>query len=38
MVVLHGGRGIGDHRRDFQAFLPLADSYRVLAYDQRGAA
>src|SRR4051794_16228141 len=36
IVVLHGGRGIGDHRRDFQAFLPLADTYRVLAYDQRG--
>ena len=36
IVVLHGGRGIGDHRRDFQAFLPLADQYRVLAYDQRG--
>lgn len=36
VVVLHGGRGIGDHRGDFQAFLPLADSYRLLAYDQRG--
>ena len=36
IVVLHGGRGIGDHRGDFQAFLPLADSYRLLAYDQRG--
>lgn len=36
VVVLHGGRGIGDHRRDFQTFLPLADAYRVLAYDQRG--
>lgn len=36
VLVLHGGRGIGDHRKDFQAFLPLADKYRVLAYDQRG--
>lgn len=36
IVVLHGGRGINDHRRDFEAFLPLADTYRVLAYDQRG--
>lgn len=36
IVVLHGGRGIGDHRADFQAFLPLTDSYRLLAYDQRG--
>ena len=36
IVVLHGGRGIGDHRGDFRAFLPLADSYRLMAYDQRG--
>lgn len=36
IVILHGGRGIGDHRRDFEAFLPLTDKYRVLAYDQRG--
>ncbi|BAF89771.1 putative prolyl aminopeptidase [Azorhizobium caulinodans ORS 571] len=36
IVVLHGGRGIGDHRADFQAFLPLTDCYRLLAYDQRG--
>ena len=36
VVVLHGGRGINDHRRDFEAFMPLADKYRVLAYDQRG--
>ncbi|MDF0603528.1 alpha/beta hydrolase [Psychromarinibacter sp. C21-152] len=36
IVVLHGGRGQGDHRRDFEAFRPLADSYQVLAYDQRG--
>jgi proline iminopeptidase len=36
IVVLHGGRGIGDHRGDFAAFRPLADSHRLLAYDQRG--
>ncbi len=36
LLVLHGGRGIGDHRADFQAFRPLADRYHVLAYDQRG--
>lgn len=36
IIVLHGGRGIGDHRGDFKAFAPLTDSFRVLAYDQRG--
>ncbi|MCF1742538.1 alpha/beta fold hydrolase [Paradevosia shaoguanensis] len=36
IIVLHGGRGIGDHRGDFQAFAPLTDHYRVIAYDQRG--
>jgi proline iminopeptidase len=36
IVVLHGGRGIGDHRSDFRAFLPLAGEFRLLAYDQRG--
>lgn len=36
IVVLHGGRGIGDHRSDFQAFLPLAKHWHLLAYDQRG--
>ena len=36
IVVLHGGRGIGDHRGDFQAFNALSDRYRVIAYDQRG--
>jgi proline iminopeptidase len=36
IIVLHGGRGIGDHRGDFQVFKPLADQFRVLAYDQRG--
>lgn len=36
IIVLHGGRGIGDHRNDFKTFSPLADHYRLLAYDQRG--
>lgn len=36
IFILHGGRGIGDHRGDFQAFLPLADRFRLIAYDQRG--
>ncbi|WP_107759551.1 alpha/beta fold hydrolase [Dickeya sp. Secpp 1600] len=36
VIILHGGRGIGDHRGDFQAFLPLADRYHLIAYDQRG--
>ncbi|WES88417.1 alpha/beta fold hydrolase [Dickeya fangzhongdai] len=36
IIILHGGRGIGDHRGDFQAFLPLADRYHLIAYDQRG--
>lgn len=36
IIVVHGGRGISDHRRDFAAFLPLADKYRIVAYDQRG--
>jgi proline iminopeptidase len=36
VVVLHGGRGIGDHRGDFRAFAALTGSYRLLAYDQRG--
>jgi proline iminopeptidase len=36
IVILHGGRGLGDHRADFAAFLPLADRFRLLAYDQRG--
>ncbi|KAK8006042.1 hypothetical protein PG991_012339 [Apiospora marii] len=43
-ITLHGGRGMGDHRSDFQAYSPLssisADSssgcYRVLSFDYRG--
>lgn len=36
IIVLHGGRGIGDHRSDFKAFSPLADHRRLIAYDMRG--
>lgn len=36
IIVLHGGRGIGDHRSELAAYRPLADRYRVIAYDQRG--
>ncbi len=36
LVALHGGRGIGDRFGEFDAWRPLCDSYRVLAYDQRG--
>ena len=36
IIVLHGGRGIGDHRPELEAYSPLADRYRVIAYDQRG--
>ncbi|RDE09272.1 alpha/beta fold hydrolase [Pelagibacterium lacus] len=36
IICLHGGRGIGDHRGDFAVFRPLADRYRLIAYDQRG--
>jgi proline iminopeptidase len=36
IIVLHGGRGIGDHVGEFAAYRALADRYRVIAYDQRG--
>jgi len=36
IVVLHGGRGIGDHRTEFGAFRPLTDRYRLVGFDQRG--
>lgn len=36
IILLHGGRGIGDHRGELAAYRPLADRYRVIAYDQRG--
>ena len=36
VIVLHGGRGIGDHQGDFRTFLPLASQFRLIGYDQRG--
>jgi proline iminopeptidase len=36
IITLHGGRGIGDRHGEFNAYKTLSDSYRVLAYDQRG--
>lgn len=36
MVVLHGGRGIGDHIGDFKAYFPLASQFKLIGYDQRG--
>lgn len=36
IFTLHGGRGAGDHRNDFAVFSELADTYRVISFDQRG--
>jgi proline iminopeptidase len=36
IILLHGGRGIGDHSGELEAYRPLADEYRLIAYDQRG--
>lgn len=36
-MTLHGGPGIGDHRGNLAAFGDLADTYTVIAYDQRGS-
>ena len=36
IVVLHGGRGIGDHRSEFEAYRPLTDRFRLVGFDQRG--
>lgn len=36
IVLLHGGRGIGDHSGEVAAYRDLADEYRIIAYDQRG--
>jgi proline iminopeptidase len=36
IIALHGGRGIGDRRGEFNAYKALSDKYRLIAYDQRG--
>lgn len=36
VIALHGGRGIGDRKGEFEVWKHLADRYRVIAYDQRG--
>ncbi len=36
LFLLHGGRGFGDYTSEWSAYAPLTDSYRVIAYDQRG--
>jgi proline iminopeptidase len=36
IIVLHGGRGIGDHTGELAAYRALGDRYRVIGYDQRG--
>lgn len=36
IIALHGGRGIGDRRGEFNAYKALSDNYRIIAYDQRG--
>jgi len=36
IVALHGGPGIGDHRKPKRAFEPLTDEYELVVYDHRG--
>lgn len=36
IILVHGGRGIGDHESELDAYRPLAAEYRLIAYDQRG--
>ncbi|MCX8997305.1 alpha/beta hydrolase [Rhizobiaceae bacterium BDR2-2] len=36
IIALHGGRGIGDRRGEFNAWQALSDRFRLIAYDQRG--
>jgi len=37
-VTFHGGPGMSGGRGNWEAFSPLADAYRVVAYDHRGCA
>ncbi|KAK7533543.1 prolyl aminopeptidase [Phyllosticta citricarpa] len=36
VILLHGGRGFGDHRSDFAAFQGLSSDHQVLGFDFRG--
>jgi proline iminopeptidase len=36
IILVHGGRGIGDHASELDAYRPLSDEFRLIAYDQRG--
>jgi len=36
MIVLHGGRGQGQHGSVFAVHQPLSDRYRVIGFDMRG--
>ncbi len=36
IILLHGGRGIGDHTGELEPYRVLADDYRLIAFDQRG--
>jgi proline iminopeptidase len=36
IILVHGGRGIGDHAGELEAYRPLAEEFRLIAYDQRG--
>lgn len=36
IMALHGGPGVGDHRKPKRAFEPLTDEYDLVVYDHRG--
>lgn len=31
IILVHGGRGIGDHASELEAWRPLSDEYRLIA-------
>ena len=37
-VTLHGGPGMSGRGGDWASFQPLADSFRLVSYDQRGSS